>query len=75
MQKLGGNPKETPQIATVIKNKNVMLEGQGEEGGEMIQKKLESKKIEMDEFEAFKKFIAMRKRQIERSDRRAKKGE
>lgn len=44
------------------------LEGSGEEGREINQKNLEDEELEMGEFEAFKKFRDMRRRQMERNE-------
>lgn len=71
MQNLEGH-EETLQISEAIKNKNVTSEVL-EEGGEMSQKNLETEEMEMEKFEAFKSSRAMKKRHIERSERRAQK--
>lgn len=63
--------KELKKNATYYngnKNKNMTLERSGGEGREISQKNLEYEELEMGEFEAFKKFRDMRKRQMERNE-------
>lgn len=50
-----------------------MLEDPGEEGREMSQKNLMAGEMEMEEFVAFNNFRVIRKRQIQRSEKRTQK--
>lgn len=66
-------PKETWQITTVVRNKNVTLEGLGEDEREISQNNLKEEELEIEEFEAFKSFEAMRKGKIGRNEWKTQK--